>query len=100
LKNRTTKQSEIIAAVATATPVTMVTPVPPAFCWKKRSEGEKTGGIPLRNPYCLSAASLRVLGRPPVFSAFGGFGPRPFGTFGAMPKVRPHFSPAYTSDQS
>ncbi|MBP2662646.1 MAG: hypothetical protein H6Q71_594, partial [Firmicutes bacterium] len=31
--------------------------------------------------------SLRILGIPPGFSAFGGLGPRPFVTFGAMPKV-------------
>jgi len=69
-------------------PVTLVTP---GLCRKKRSAGEKPGGIPLRNPYCLSVASLRILGIPPGFPAFGGLGPRPFVTFGAMPKVKgPH----------
>jgi len=60
--------------MTTTTLVTLVQPGAPALCWKKRSEGEKPGGIPLRNPYCLSMASLRILGRPPGFSAFGGFG--------------------------
>ncbi|MBP2665009.1 MAG: hypothetical protein H6Q71_2957, partial [Firmicutes bacterium] len=32
---------------------------------------------------------LRILGISPGFSAFGGLGPRPFVTFGAMPKVTP-----------
>jgi len=68
-----------------------VTSVLPGLCWKKRSAGEKPGGIPLRNPYCLSVASLRILGISSGFSAFGGLGPRPFVTFGAMPKVKgPH----------
>ena len=70
-------------------PVTLVTPVPPGLCRKKRSAGEKPGGIPLRNPYCLSVASLRILGISPGFSAFGGSGPRLFVTFVAMTKVKP-----------
>jgi hypothetical protein len=37
----------------------------------------------------LSVASLRILGISSGFSAFGGVGPRPFVTFGAMPKVKP-----------
>ena len=62
---------------------------PLGLCRKKRSAGEKPGGIPLRNPYCLSVASLRILGISPGFSAFGGLGPRPFVTFVAMTKVKP-----------
>jgi hypothetical protein len=34
-------------------------------------------------------ASLRILGILSGFSAFGGFGPRLFVTFGVMPKVKP-----------
>ena len=69
----------------------LVTPYPLGLCRKKRSAGEKPGGIPLRNPFCLIVASLRISGISSDFSAFGGLGPRPFVTFGAMPKVKgPH----------
>ncbi|MBP2664714.1 MAG: hypothetical protein H6Q71_2662, partial [Firmicutes bacterium] len=36
----------------------------------------------------LSVASLRILGISSGFSAFGGLGPRPFVTFGAMQSTR------------
>jgi hypothetical protein len=72
-------------------PVTIVTPIPLGLCRKKCSVGEKPGGIPLKNPYCLSVASLRILGISHGFSAFGGFGPRLFVTFVAMTKVKPRF---------
>jgi len=69
-------------------PRNSVTPWPlPEKAFRRR----KPGGIPLRNPYCLSVASLRILGISHGFSAFGGLGPRPFVTFGAMPKVKGPF---------
>lgn len=41
---------------------------PRPFAGKKRPTGAKPGGSLLKNQYCLSAASLLILGIPPGFS--------------------------------
>jgi len=63
---------------------------PSAFAGKSVPQEKSRAVFRKKNPYCLSVTSLRILGIPPGFSAFGGLGPRPFVTFGAMPKVNPH----------
>ena len=69
-------------------PVTFVTLRPlPEKAFRRR----KAGRYSVKKSVLSERSELRILGIPPGFSAFGGLGPRPFVTFGAMPKVKgPH----------
>ena len=87
--NNSRKLLHIFAVVFLVYQTLPGTPRNPRPLPQKAYRRRKAGRYSVKNPYCLSIASLRILGILPGFSAFGGSGPRPFVTFGAMPKVTP-----------
>jgi hypothetical protein len=56
---------------------------------EKAFRRRKAGRYSVKKSVLFERSEFRILGILFGFSAFGGFGPRLFVTFGAMPKVKP-----------